>query len=71
MSVRGKFMRVRSLWKLCARVHPHSLEGALVPAYGYGAPFTSNLRRSRFFNKIDLWQYFSNIRIGIGTHLLY
>ena len=26
MSVRCKFMRVRSLWKLCARAHAHSLE---------------------------------------------
>ena len=27
MFERSKFMRVRSLWKLCARAHAHSLEG--------------------------------------------
>jgi len=30
VSVRSKFMRVRSLWKLCARAHAASLEGTLV-----------------------------------------
>ena len=29
MSVRNKFMHVRSLWKLCARSHVHSLKRAL------------------------------------------
>ena len=29
MSVRSKFMCVRSLWKLCARAYAHSLEEAL------------------------------------------
>ena len=28
-SMRSKFMRVRSLWNLCARAREHSLEGTL------------------------------------------
>ena len=39
MFVRSKFMRVRSLWKTCARAHAHSLEGTLVENHWYRAKF--------------------------------
>ena len=35
MSVRSKFMRARSLWKLCARAHVDCLEGTLLEGIFY------------------------------------